>query len=188
MKKLVSILMLLVMLISSLAVFAEDTPILISAPIVAFKDVTADDWAYEEIISIAELGFAACDENGNFNASNHLSVADLLALPEWTKPRVNSAIEKIYGENPSPQTLVTRAEFVSAIVGAINAQSEYNGSSFSDVTDDLWYAKDAECAKTIGITKGYEDGTFRGNSAVTKREACVMIFRAKAFLNVLLEN
>ncbi len=185
MKKTISVLLLLVMLISSSIAFADEAPILISAKVPALNDVTPDDWAYEEITSMASLGLASLDENGNFNPSSPLSIAELLSLPEWTKSYTDSAIKEIYGENPASNKTVTRAEMASVIVKAINAQSEYAASSFSDVTDDMWYAKDAECAKTIGIIKGYEDGTFRGDNAVSKREACVIIYRLKAFLDVI---
>lgn len=188
MKKTIAAVLALLMLASSMCVFAENAPVLISAKPKTFTDVTSDDWAYAEIMSMADLGIAVADEAGKLNASNYVTIADLSALPEWTTKYTKPAAEKFNLANSSPEKQITRAEFVSAIVTAINAISDYKGSSFADVTDDAWYAKQAECAKSIGITKGYEDGTFRGDSAVTKREALVMLCRTKAFLDVLSIN
>lgn len=185
MKKTVATFLVLLALASSMCVFAEDAPILISAPAKTFTDVNSDDWAYAEIMAMADLGIAVADETGKLNASNPVTMGDISALPEWTKNYTKSAVENLNLANSSPEKQITRAEFVSAIVTVINATSEYKGSSFADVTDDAWYAKKAECAKSLGITKGYEDGTFRGDSAISKREALVMLCRAKAFLDVL---
>ncbi len=185
MKKTVAAVLVFLMLASSIGVFAENAPILISAPARIFDDVAKDDWAYAEIMAMAGLGIAVADETGKLNASNHVTLGDISSLPEWTKKYTTPLLEKFNVANSSPEKQLTRAEFVSAIVTAINATSDYKGSSFADVSDDAWYAKDLECAKSIGITKGYEDGTFRGDSAITKREALVMLYRTKAFLDVL---
>ncbi len=168
MKKIVFLALTLVLLLASTSAFA------------AFSDVTQDDWAYEEITAMAELGIAVAEENGNLNPSESLNLLYLDSLPDWTKQYTSSLKATI-----SPLEDITRAEFVSAIVKAINATSSYTSSSFSDMADDVWYAKDVECAKTIGLIKGYEDGTFRGDEAISKREALVVSHRLNAFLEAL---
>lgn len=185
MKKTITTVLVVLMLASSMCVFAEDAPVLISAPAKIFTDVAQNDWAYAEIMAMADLGIAISDEAGRLNASNPVTLGDLSSLPQWTERHTKAAAEKLNLANSSPEKQITRAEFVWAIITAINATSEYNGSSFADVTDDAWYAKNLECAKSLGIIKGYEDGTFRGEGAVSKREALVMLCRTKAFLDVL---
>jgi len=168
MKKIVFLALTLVLLLATTSAFA------------AFSDVTPDDWAYAEITAMEKEGIAVADENGNLNPSEGLDLAYLDSLPEWTKQYTSSL-----KANLSPLEDITRAEFVSAVVKAINATSTYTSSSFSDITDDAWYAKDLECAKEIGLIKGYEDGTFRGDSAISRREALVVGSRLKVFLDAL---
>lgn len=58
-------------------------------------------------------------------------------------------------------------------------ESENNGKEFADMDSVKEYAKDAVNAMSAsGIISGYDDNSFRGENAVTRREAAVMLYRA----------
>ncbi|MBR3933605.1 MAG: S-layer homology domain-containing protein [Clostridia bacterium] len=82
--------------------------------------------------------------------------------------------------------IVTRAEIATIIVRSLNASVDnFDKSSFSDITENDWYIKYVECAKTLGIINGYEDGTFGGENEVTKEEATAMVERLIKLLEAL---
>ena len=172
MKKIVTLALTALMLLSCVTSFAS------------FNDVTSDDWAYAEISAMESLGFIKGDANGNFNPSKALTLSDLKALPNWEGIIARPAAAEAIGENADDKEM-TRAEFVSVIIKAINATSDHKGSSFSDVADDAWFSSDVECAKAIGLINGYEDGTFRADNKVSKREAAVVGFRLKNFIDMV---
>lgn len=74
-----------------------------------------------------------------------------------------------------PDAMITRAEMASAISpllpGATGASA-----GFADI-DGSWAKAVIEQANAAGIVYGYEDGTFRPNSTLTRAEAVTMIDR-----------
>ena len=182
--------------------------------VTSFADLNADDWAYDAIIAIAKKGIVAGDENGNINPEGSvtreevakmmviarkfnknenavLDIADKDSVSDWATGYVATAIEKgILTGNENAEikgnSVITRAEMATIIVRSLNASTEnFDKPSFSDVTADDWYAKYVECAKTLGIVKGYEDGTFGGDDLVTRREAFAMVHRVVRLLEAL---
>ena len=91
-----------------------------------------------------------------------------------------------------PEATITRAEF-SKLLAVSSAPKgtlfSATTTQFSDIADSsspsAWAIPYVSYAVGIKAINGYEDGTFRGDSAITKREALVMLFRTKAFLDVL---
>ncbi len=80
-----------------------------------------------------------------------------------------------------PDGKVTRAE-VAAILSRIDCAdvSGMSSSSFSDVKEKDWFAGYISWATQAGVLKGYEDGTVRPNSPVTRSEMAVMLARYAA--------
>lgn len=74
-----------------------------------------------------------------------------------------------------PDATITRAEMASAIAPLL---PEAKGASegFADI-DSSWAKSVIEQANAAGIVTGYEDGTFRPNSMLTRAEAVTMIDR-----------
>ena len=71
-----------------------------------------------------------------------------------------------------PDRYMTRAEFVSLLLRIIGKQeSVLKEMAFSDVKDTAWYAVDISQALSLGWIKGYEDGTFRPDTVITREEA-----------------
>ncbi len=192
----------------------EEAPVLISAPAPSFTDLANDDWAYESIINLAASGIISGDENGAINPDNgvtreeiakmmisarnfeiaentELNVSDPESVAPWATGYVAAAIQKgiLKGfEDGSIRgnAVVTRAEMATIIVRSLNASTDsFIKSSFTDIPDDAWYGEYVECAKTLGIVTGYEDGTYKGEALVTRREAFVMAERLVKLLEAL---
>ncbi|MBD2871898.1 NHL domain-containing protein [Paenibacillus arenilitoris] len=74
-----------------------------------------------------------------------------------------------------PDATITRAEMASAIAPLL---PEVTGASagFTD-TEGSWAKAVIEKANAAGIVYGYEDGTFRPNSSLTRAEAVTMLDR-----------
>ncbi|GMX64867.1 hypothetical protein Elgi_41360 [Paenibacillus elgii] len=74
---------------------------------------------------------------------------------------------------------VTRAELASMLtkaLGLITDQASQAG--FSDVKASDWYSTPVASAAASGLITGYEDGTFRPDTPVTRQELVVMLQRA----------
>ena len=77
-----------------------------------------------------------------------------------------------------PDNQVTRAEFV-IMLNKVLGFTQKGTVSFSDVDADAWYHDAVAIAVEAGYCSGYEDGTFKPNTTITRAEAAVMIARAK---------
>ncbi|MCH5209471.1 MAG: S-layer homology domain-containing protein [Oscillospiraceae bacterium] len=73
-----------------------------------------------------------------------------------------------------PDKHITRAEFVAMLMRAENVQS-FVELPFSDVSADLWSADCIYSAYKAGYIDGYEDGTFKPDSPITRAEAVKII-------------
>lgn len=85
----------------------------------------------------------------------------------------------VNGTHFEPARAVTRAEFTSLLVKALRLQTKtYTGNPLKDVRADDWYAGAVTAAYDAGLVKGYEDGTFRPDSTITREEAAAILVRA----------
>ncbi|MFX3643442.1 MAG: S-layer homology domain-containing protein [Candidatus Pristimantibacillus sp.] len=78
---------------------------------------------------------------------------------------------------------VTRAEFAIFINRALgySSFSSYLGT-FADFNPEAWYATELNSALQNGITKGFNDNTYRPNAFISREQAAIMLS------NVLLNN
>ena len=76
----------------------------------------------------------------------------------------------------APQRGVTRAELCK-MINNIKGYTLQDETAFTDVTPDKWYYTHVKIAKKAGYINGFEDGTFRGDSPVTREQACAIIVR-----------
>ena len=77
-----------------------------------------------------------------------------------------------------PDNNVTRAEFVCALVKAMNYEiTQYDGM-FSDVESEDWYQGYIAAAVAKGIINGFEDGTFCPDDCITREQIAVIISNA----------
>ena len=177
---------------------------------IAYTDLSRDDWAYDSIVALTKAGVISGDADQKVRPSDAVTRAELAKIvlgargyevdnaatlsatdagdvADWAKGYVATAMAKgiIKGyEDGSiqPGKAVTRAELAVVIVRSIPATSNDTPRSFIDVSADAWYAQDLECAKILGIVGGYEDGSFRGENLVTRREAFAMVSRMMDFI------
>ncbi len=73
-----------------------------------------------------------------------------------------------------PDNNITRAEFVTMLMRNLNIQT-FDNLPFIDVSSDLWSANYIYSAYTAGYINGYEDGSFRPDSPITRAEAVKII-------------
>ena len=74
-----------------------------------------------------------------------------------------------------PNNNISRAEFVSLLIRVLNIADEDAVSNFADVKPTDWFVKDVLAAAEKGYVKGYEDGTFKPNSPITRQEIGTVI-------------
>ncbi|MEW6572995.1 MAG: S-layer homology domain-containing protein [Bacillota bacterium] len=89
------------------------------------------------------------------------------------------AIDGVDGVHFEPARAMTRAEFSSLLVRALGLDSGDNPANhFTDVGSGDWYTAAVIAAAEAGLFKGYADGSFRPNDAITREEATVVLARA----------
>lgn len=80
----------------------------------------------------------------------------------------------------APDEAVTRAEFTTLLVRALNIGAADEVVGFSDVAEGSWYAESVAKAFGAGIIQGYADGSFHPDAPVTRQQMAVMLVRAVA--------
>ena len=80
-----------------------------------------------------------------------------------------------------PQKQITRAEvatiFYRLLEDDVRDDYDTTRNNFSDVTSDSWYNQTVSTLASMGILKGYEDGTFRPNASITRAEFAAIATR-----------
>lgn len=78
----------------------------------------------------------------------------------------------------NPDADITRAEFAAIVVRGLGLRAEPGHVPFADVISSEWYAGFVATAADFGMIAGYEDGSFRPQSKITRQEAMTMMARA----------
>lgn len=102
----------------------------------------------------------------------------------WAKDLISSmAARKIVSGYPGGQFMpakgVTRAEFVTLLANTLGWSTESANISFKDAIP-LWAQGTIGAAVNKGVVKGYDDGTFRPNRAITRAEMAAIVDKALA--------
>ncbi|MDU5946410.1 MAG: S-layer homology domain-containing protein [Paenibacillus macerans] len=87
----------------------------------------------------------------------------------------------------APGSKVTRAEFVSLLVRALELEADEGAAGkakFSDVPADSWFAETVGIAAAKGLIAGYENGAFGPNRQITRAEMAVILSKALAHLDL----
>lgn len=93
---------------------------------------------------------------------------------------VSAGIAKGYPDGTfKPDRTVTRAEFAVMLMNALKPHDEGAALTFAD-TDKIasWAKKAVAQAASLGIIKGYDDGSFHPDAEITRAEMAAMIAKA----------
>lgn len=205
MKKLhASLLGLAVLLSSTVPAFAQISPGGCTHP---FVDIIGH-WAEDNICTLYNQGVVKGYSEKTFLPNNKVTRAEFLKMVleykgysvysvqsasftdlepgDWYYQYVTFAHSKGFVSGYSdgsfhPNESITRAEAV-ALVMKEEGFTAYDTSdlfhTFTDVTENDWFAFAVAAATDMGIISGYGDGTFRPYKDLTRAEAAVVIERA----------
>ena len=73
----------------------------------------------------------------------------------------------------APEQTTTRAMIVSMLARLEGVESA-NNAGFADVSNE-WYATAVNWAASVGVVNGYEDSTFRPNTAITREQLAAIL-------------
>jgi len=106
----------------------------------------------------------------------------------WAKADIEKLASKFLAMNAgsisfNPERAVNRAEFAAMIASALGleAMESGQGTSFTDVSANSWYAQAVRAAVQAGIVNGRTATTFAPDATITREEMAIMIARALAF-------
>lgn len=83
-----------------------------------------------------------------------------------------------------PNNPVTRAELCK-MINNIWKFTEPAEDGFKDVTENKWYYDHVRIAKKAGYINGFADGTFRGDSYVTREQTCAILCRVAGLYDIM---
>ncbi len=104
-----------------------------------------------------------------------------VASDSWYKTYIDYVTEKGYMTGDAegtfrPTEYITRAEFVTVLVNMTGVTTK-TSNTLPDVAEDAWYADYMSKGVAAGYITGYEDGTYKPESYISREEACVVIYR-----------
>ena len=111
------------------------------------------------------------DDDGNVHEANIEIIAGL---------RITLGCNPPGNDRYCPGEEVTRAQMMAFLARALGetGNPEVAVSRFSDVPPNAWYLPSLERLAERGIATAYEDGTFRPDEALTRRDMAVFLTRA----------
>ena len=114
-------------------------------------------------------------------------VSDLfsdIAPDAWYKDAIQYAYDNglmtgVSDTEFAPEATTTRAMIVS-ILARLEGVTTAQAAGFADVTDE-WYATAVNWAANVGVVNGYEDNTFRPNTAITREQLAAILMNYAAY-------
>ena len=79
----------------------------------------------------------------------------------------------------APEATTTRAMIVS-ILARLEGVESAEAAGFADVSDE-WYATAVNWAANVGVVNGYEDNTFRPNTAITREQLAAILMNYASY-------
>ena len=116
-----------------------------------------------------------------------VDVSDLfsdIAPDAWYKDAVQYAYDNglmtgVSATEFAPEQTTTRAMIVSILARLENVTTA-EAAGFADVNDE-WYATAVNWAANVGVVNGYEDNTFRPNTAITREQLAAILMNYAAY-------
>ena len=133
-------------------------------------------YVIEELDSSAAYTVCAKDDSCPLGAFGDLTAA------AWYHDGVHYCLENglmrgVSGGKFLPDGSTTRAQLVT-ILWRLEGSPETTGAArFSDVAGGAWYAEAVRWAAGCGVVKGYDNGCFGPNDAVTREQMAAILYR-----------
>ena len=116
-----------------------------------------------------------------------VDVSDLfidIAPDAWYKDAVQYAYDNglmtgVSDTEFAPEATTTRAMIVS-ILARLEGVESAQAAGFADVDND-WYATAVNWAANVGVVNGYEDNTFRPNTAITREQLAAILMNYASY-------
>ena len=133
-------------------------------------------YVIEELDSSAAYTVCAKDDSCPLGAFGDLTAT------AWYHDGVHYCVEKglmhgISADKFLPDGSVTRAQLAAILWRLEGNPAPVSTADFSDVADGVWYAVAVRWAADSGVVKGYADGRFRPNDAVTREQMATLLYR-----------
>ena len=121
-------------------------------------------------------------------------VSDLfidIARDAWYKDAIQYAYDNglmtgVSDTEFAPEATTTRAMIVS-ILARLEGVESAQAAGFADVNDE-WYATAVNWAASVGVVNGYEDNTFRPNTAITREQLAAILMNYAACIGQDVSN
>ncbi|MGM9639956.1 MAG: S8 family serine peptidase [Faecousia sp.] len=105
-----------------------------------------------------------------------------LRVNQWYHPYTDYVIDNglmngVGGGRFNPNGKTTRAMLVTTLYRMAGEPEVAEKSTFTDVSENQWYAKAVAWAQDLGIATGVTDTTFCPNASVTREQAATFLYR-----------
>ena len=133
-------------------------------------------YVIEELDSSAAYTVCAKDDSCPLGAFSDLTAA------AWYHDGVHYCLENDLMRGVSdgkflPDGSTTRAQLVTILWRLEGNPAPVSTADFSDVADGVWYAEAVRWAAGCGVVKGYDNGCFGPNDAVTREQMAAILYR-----------
>ena len=133
-------------------------------------------YVIEELDSSAAYTVCAKDDSCPLGAFGDLTAA------AWYHDGVHYCLENGLMRGASggkflPDGSTTRAQLVTILWRLEGNPAPVSTADFSDVADGVWYAEAVRWAAGCGVVKGYDNGCFGPNDAVTREQMAAILYR-----------
>ena len=140
-----------------------------------FDDVTDENvWYYDTAVFCKALGI--------FEGEYNVFYGDRAI----TRGEFVTVLCRMLGLTDELLEFVPDEDFEQILVGLAEVFGNDDVKVLNDL-GDAWYARQAKVMAAIGVVRGYEDSTFRGESAISREEVAVMLYRLVS-INAKLEG
>ena len=128
--------------------------------------------------------------NSDNNSNETIAFADLQSVA-WANESINtlSKLGVIAGYEDGtfkPNDVVTRAQFIKILMGALNLIDDTATTEFNDVKPSDWSYKAIASAAKLNITKGINTNQFGVDEPISRQDMAVFVDKAVKVLNISL--
>lgn len=184
--------------IAAALAFSLATTALAAGAAAELSDVQSGAWYYKEVSEMVAAGYISGYEDGTFKPDREVTIAEFVTMVtrslgletggeygHWAGVQMNRAYESgwlsegdaAWTEFNSP---VTRELASKILASAFELESgETADMDFADLVEiDGAYLPHVAAMCSAGLLSGFEDGTFRPQSVLTRAQAATLIYRA----------